>query len=135
MVALDGRFYRAKADGRAYEIDPRARTPFAVVTFFEPTLNRTRWTRRRTSTASAPSSTGSSARSHRAAPSAWTATSITSRRAASPASASRTRRSPRSSSISPPSSCAPCPAASWLPLSQLRPGAQRGRLPLPLHHG
>ena len=41
MVALDGRFYQVKADGRAYEIDPRARTPFAVVTFFEPTLSRT----------------------------------------------------------------------------------------------
>ena len=41
MVALDGRFYQAKADGWAYEIDPRARTPFAVVTFFEPTLYRT----------------------------------------------------------------------------------------------
>ena len=41
MVALDGSFYQVKADGRAYEIDPRARTPFAVVTFFEPTLSRT----------------------------------------------------------------------------------------------
>ena len=41
MVAIDGRFYQVKADGRAYEIDPRTRTPFAVVTFFEPTLSRT----------------------------------------------------------------------------------------------
>lgn len=41
MIALDGRFYQVKADGRAYEIDPRARTPFAVVTFFEPNLSRT----------------------------------------------------------------------------------------------
>jgi acetolactate decarboxylase len=29
MVALDGGFYQVKADGRAHEIDPRARTPFA----------------------------------------------------------------------------------------------------------
>ena len=40
MVALDGGFYQVKADGRAYEIEPRARTPFAVVTFFEPTITR-----------------------------------------------------------------------------------------------
>ena len=40
MVALDGGFFQVKADGRAYEIDPRARTPFAVVTFFEPTIAR-----------------------------------------------------------------------------------------------
>jgi acetolactate decarboxylase len=36
MVALDGGFYQVKADGRAYAIDGRTRTPFAVVTFFEP---------------------------------------------------------------------------------------------------
>lgn len=41
MIALDGGFYQVKADGRAYEIDRRARTPFAVVTFFEPNLFRT----------------------------------------------------------------------------------------------
>src|ERR671912_1455762 len=41
MVALDGGFYQVKADGRAYEIEPRARTPFAVVTFFEPTITQT----------------------------------------------------------------------------------------------
>lgn len=41
MIALDGGFYQVKADGRAYEIDRRARTPFAVVTFFEPNLSRT----------------------------------------------------------------------------------------------
>src|SRR5918999_5158834 len=41
MIALDGSFYQVKADGRAYEIDKRARTPFAVVTFFEPNLSRT----------------------------------------------------------------------------------------------
>ena len=38
MVALDGEFYQVKADGLAYEIDRRAKTPFAVVTFFEPNL-------------------------------------------------------------------------------------------------
>ena len=41
MIALDGGFYQVKANGRAYEIDRRARTPFAVVTFFEPNLSRT----------------------------------------------------------------------------------------------
>jgi acetolactate decarboxylase len=41
MIALDGNFYQVKADGRAYAIDERARTPFAVVTFFEPNLSRT----------------------------------------------------------------------------------------------
>jgi acetolactate decarboxylase len=41
MIALDGCFYQVKADGRAYVIDKRARTPFAVVTVFEPGLSRT----------------------------------------------------------------------------------------------
>jgi acetolactate decarboxylase len=36
MIALDGAFYQVKADGRAYEVDEQDRTPFAVVTFFEP---------------------------------------------------------------------------------------------------
>ncbi|MBA3472482.1 MAG: acetolactate decarboxylase [Rubrobacter sp.] len=36
MIGLDGTFYQVKADGRAYEVDERAKTPFAVVTFFEP---------------------------------------------------------------------------------------------------
>jgi acetolactate decarboxylase len=41
MVALDGGFYQVKADGRAYAIHREARTPFAVVTFFEPKVSRT----------------------------------------------------------------------------------------------
>src|SRR3712207_901145 len=41
MIALDGGFYQVKADGLAYVIDGRAKTPFAVVTFFEPNLFRT----------------------------------------------------------------------------------------------
>ena len=41
MIALDGAFYQVKADGRAYPVDPRLNTPFAVVTFFEPDLHRT----------------------------------------------------------------------------------------------
>ena len=41
MVALDGAFYQVKADGLAYAIDGRMRTPFAVVTFFEPGSSRT----------------------------------------------------------------------------------------------
>jgi len=40
MVGLDGVFYQIKADGRAYEVDKRMQTPFAVVTFFEPSLSR-----------------------------------------------------------------------------------------------
>ena len=41
MIALGGNFYQVKADGRAYVIDKRQRTPFAVTTFFEPNLSRT----------------------------------------------------------------------------------------------
>jgi len=41
MIALDGRFYRADVDGRAGEIAPGAKTPFAVVTCFEPTVECT----------------------------------------------------------------------------------------------
>jgi acetolactate decarboxylase len=41
MIALDGRFYRADVDGRTSEIDPAERTPFAVVTNFEPTAEAT----------------------------------------------------------------------------------------------
>lgn len=36
MIGLDGDFYQIKADGRAYEVDEQTKTPFAVVTFFEP---------------------------------------------------------------------------------------------------
>src|ERR671930_1889838 len=36
MIAVDGRFMRADADGAIGDVPPEARTPFAVVTFFEP---------------------------------------------------------------------------------------------------
>jgi acetolactate decarboxylase len=39
MIAIDGRFYRADVDGRVGEIDGAVRTPFAVVTRFEPTVD------------------------------------------------------------------------------------------------
>jgi acetolactate decarboxylase len=39
MIALEGRFYRADVEGRVSEIDPGERTPFAVVTRFEPTVD------------------------------------------------------------------------------------------------
>ncbi len=39
MIALDGRFYRADVDGIVNEVSPEARTPFAVVTSFEPTVD------------------------------------------------------------------------------------------------
>lgn len=39
MIALDGRFYRADVDGRVAEVDAVERTPFAVVTRFEPTVD------------------------------------------------------------------------------------------------
>ena len=38
MIALDGRFYRADIEGRIHPVPPQARTPFAVVTRFEPTV-------------------------------------------------------------------------------------------------
>jgi acetolactate decarboxylase len=41
MISLDGSFYQVKADGRAYAVDGDARTPFAVVTVFEPDTART----------------------------------------------------------------------------------------------
>ena len=36
LDALDGAFYQVRADGRAYPVDGRTRTTFAVVTCFEP---------------------------------------------------------------------------------------------------
>jgi acetolactate decarboxylase len=38
MIALDGRFYRADVEGVINEVDPRTRTPFAVLTWFTPTV-------------------------------------------------------------------------------------------------
>jgi acetolactate decarboxylase len=38
MIAIDGHFYRADVDGAVGEVDSDARTPFAVVTRFEPTI-------------------------------------------------------------------------------------------------
>ncbi len=39
MIALDGRFYRADVDGAVSEVGPERRTPFAVVTRFEPVIS------------------------------------------------------------------------------------------------
>jgi acetolactate decarboxylase len=39
MIALDGSFYRADVDGVISEIEPSVRTPFAVVTEFEPLID------------------------------------------------------------------------------------------------
>src|SRR4051794_17896083 len=39
MVALDGEFFRADVDGRLSRIGAEERTPFAVVTRFEPTID------------------------------------------------------------------------------------------------
>ncbi len=36
MVVLDGEIHRVQADGKAYSVGGGAKTPFAVVTFFEP---------------------------------------------------------------------------------------------------
>jgi acetolactate decarboxylase len=41
MIALDGGFYRADVDGRVAEVGKDERTPFAVVTRFEPTIDST----------------------------------------------------------------------------------------------
>ncbi len=38
MIALDGRFYRADVDGAISEVAATARTPFAVLTWFAPTV-------------------------------------------------------------------------------------------------
>src|SRR5690349_22836833 len=38
MIALDGGFFRADIEGRVSEIDPAARTPFAVLVWFTPTV-------------------------------------------------------------------------------------------------
>jgi acetolactate decarboxylase len=39
MIAIDGRFYRADVDGAVSAIEATLRTPFAVVTRFEPTVD------------------------------------------------------------------------------------------------
>lgn len=39
MIALDGRFYRADLEGDVNEVGAEERTPFAVVTRFEPTIS------------------------------------------------------------------------------------------------
>src|SRR3954467_761869 len=39
MIAIDGEFFRADVDGNVTEIGPDERTPFAVVTSFEPTID------------------------------------------------------------------------------------------------
>jgi acetolactate decarboxylase len=38
MIALDGAFYRADVEGRIHPVPPQERTPFAVVTRFQPTV-------------------------------------------------------------------------------------------------
>jgi acetolactate decarboxylase len=38
MIALDGEFFRADVDGRVERVGPEERTPFAVVTRFEPAI-------------------------------------------------------------------------------------------------
>ena len=38
MIGLDGTFYRADIDGAVNEVAPEERTPFAVVTRFQPTI-------------------------------------------------------------------------------------------------
>jgi acetolactate decarboxylase len=39
MIAIDGEFFRADVDGEVTPIEPEERTPFAVVTAFEPTVD------------------------------------------------------------------------------------------------
>ena len=41
MICLDGSFYQVKSDGLAYTVDNTAKTPFAVVTVFEPDTSET----------------------------------------------------------------------------------------------
>nr|WP_232470704.1 acetolactate decarboxylase [Methylococcus sp. BF19-07] len=42
MIAFGGRFFQIKSDGKAYPVPPTAKTPFAVVTLFDPTV-RVEW--------------------------------------------------------------------------------------------
>ncbi|MGH2993976.1 MAG: acetolactate decarboxylase [Solirubrobacterales bacterium] len=37
MIAVDGEFFRATVDGSVHPVEPSRRTPFAIVTFFDPT--------------------------------------------------------------------------------------------------
>lgn len=39
MIGIDGEFFRADVDGAIHEVGPQERTPFAVVTRFEPTID------------------------------------------------------------------------------------------------
>ncbi len=39
MIALDGEFFRADVDGGVHPVPPEAKTPFAVVTRFEPEID------------------------------------------------------------------------------------------------
>src|SRR6478672_10327709 len=39
MIAVEGRFFRADVDGAITEIDPDARSPFAVLVWFVPTID------------------------------------------------------------------------------------------------
>jgi acetolactate decarboxylase len=39
MIAIDGEFFRADVDGDVHPVSPQAKTPFAVVTEFEPTVD------------------------------------------------------------------------------------------------
>jgi acetolactate decarboxylase len=39
MIAIDGEFFRADVDGDVTEVRPEERTPFAVVTAFEPSVD------------------------------------------------------------------------------------------------
>src|SRR3954451_9309378 len=36
MIAVDGRFFRADVDGAVHPVPPAAKSPFAVLTFFDP---------------------------------------------------------------------------------------------------
>ena len=38
MTAIDGAFYQITSDGRVHPVSPEMKTPFAVVMFFDPTL-------------------------------------------------------------------------------------------------
>jgi acetolactate decarboxylase len=40
MIAIDGRFFRADVDGHVTEVAPEATTPFAVMCWFEPAVQR-----------------------------------------------------------------------------------------------
>ena len=92
MIALDGEFFRADVDGRLNRIAGGERTPFAVVTRFEPTVDERLPGRSSTTRSCSRASTSSSPPAPPPARSASTAASSSSAPARCPARSRPTGR-------------------------------------------